>query len=192
MERLLEHYGITPSRGGKYVCCFHNDTNPSASIHKKTDAFHCFTCGKHLDVINFVQEKENVSFESAIKMLDTWFGLGLDENLDYAKKKKFIKMLQENKKEQERKKEYQEFKRKIIAELGRKIQIFDALAIETEKKFAEFVELHLSSIKELERLNWLFNKIVGLDQDINIEFELIYGETAEELLEKIKKGEIKI
>lgn len=46
---ILNKYNIPYSKN-KARCCFHGeDKHPSAYIYE--DIFHCFTCGKHLDVI---------------------------------------------------------------------------------------------------------------------------------------------
>ena len=85
MEDIIKHYGIKHNRK-KISCPFHGvDKPPSAQIYDK--AFHCFTCGKHLDVIGFVEEYFNLDFKEAMQKINIDFGLGLkkDEKVDYKK-----------------------------------------------------------------------------------------------------------
>jgi hypothetical protein len=68
MQDLVSSYGIKVIRG-TFLCPFHNDTNPSASIHKKTNRFKCFSCGAGGDTIQFVRLLEGISFPDAVKKL---------------------------------------------------------------------------------------------------------------------------
>lgn len=52
MRDYLELEEIHEERDGKYICLFHDDHNPSASIDNKTGKFHCFTCGKSWDILD--------------------------------------------------------------------------------------------------------------------------------------------
>lgn len=98
MDDIMQKYGIK-SRRGKARCPFHGiDKHPSAQIYEKN--FHCFTCGKHLDVIGFVQEYFNLDFKEAMQKINVDFNLGLNNNtkIDYQK----ILEIQEKRKENER------------------------------------------------------------------------------------------
>jgi hypothetical protein len=68
MERLFADYGLE-SRYGQYLCPFHSDTNPSMSIHKKTNRFKCWSCGESGDSIDFVMKMNKCSFAEAVKLL---------------------------------------------------------------------------------------------------------------------------
>lgn len=52
-------------------CPFHDDTSPSMTIYKESNTFMCrgASCGKHGDVIQFVQYADEVSFSEACKRL---------------------------------------------------------------------------------------------------------------------------
>ena len=52
-------------------CPFHNDTIPSMTIYKESNTFICrgASCGKHGDVIQFVQYADGVSFQEACRRL---------------------------------------------------------------------------------------------------------------------------
>lgn len=45
------HLGMFSEEGGKVVCPFHDDINPSMGIIPGTEVFHCFGCGAHGNVI---------------------------------------------------------------------------------------------------------------------------------------------
>lgn len=51
------------------VCLFHDDHKPSMGI--KNNRFHCFGCGAKGDVIDFVMKRDGLSFQNAIKFLNT-------------------------------------------------------------------------------------------------------------------------
>ena len=50
LDLYLEHGGL--QRGKALLCIFHEDSSPSASIHK--GRFHCFGCGLSLDPFAFI------------------------------------------------------------------------------------------------------------------------------------------
>lgn len=48
------------------LCPFHDDTNPSFGVNKKTGVWHCFACGKSgKDIVSLVSLVENISYEKA-------------------------------------------------------------------------------------------------------------------------------
>lgn len=59
---------------GKYwkgVCPYHHDTNPSLAVYG--DHYHCFGCGEHGDVIDWIQKRDNIGFVEAIEKLSKQF-----------------------------------------------------------------------------------------------------------------------
>jgi DNA primase len=52
------------------LCPFHEDRIPSFTVYPSTGTFHCYGCGKHGDVINFIREKEGLNFNQALDALD--------------------------------------------------------------------------------------------------------------------------
>lgn len=72
----------------KYVCCLHNDTDPSLGIiHSKSkgEIFHCFGCNAWGTVIDLHKKvslkyfKKNLDDEQAKRELCSIFGLSYDE-----------------------------------------------------------------------------------------------------------------
>ena len=79
LAKVCEDYGIMLiRRGGKYVChCpFHTESKPSCTIYPETNRFHCFGCGAHGGVIEFVMRKEHLSLPQAVAKMAN--GLGID------------------------------------------------------------------------------------------------------------------
>lgn len=69
--QVLTFYGLEVNRN-KHLCCpFHADKTPSMRVYEETNTVHCFSgnCrlqGKSLDVIEFVQQKEESTKHAAI------------------------------------------------------------------------------------------------------------------------------
>ncbi|HEU4414948.1 MAG TPA: DNA primase [Candidatus Angelobacter sp.] len=59
------------------LCPFHSEKTPSFSVHASRQFFHCFGCGKSGDVFKFIQEKEQVSFPEALRMLAEKLGIAM-------------------------------------------------------------------------------------------------------------------
>jgi hypothetical protein len=52
------------------LCPFHEDHRPSFAVYPETGRFYCFSCGKRGDVINFLRERERLSFGEALERLE--------------------------------------------------------------------------------------------------------------------------
>lgn len=50
-------------------CPFHEDRNPSFTVYTGTQTFHCFGCGAHGDVIEFLMRSERLTFQEALRAL---------------------------------------------------------------------------------------------------------------------------
>ena len=59
------------------LCPFHGEKTPSFSVHATRQFFHCFGCGKSGDVFKFVQEREQISFPEAIRLVAEKSGIPL-------------------------------------------------------------------------------------------------------------------
>ena len=60
---------VQKGKGYWTLCPFHNDRNPSMSINKEGQYYHCFVCNAGGDVINFVQNYESCTFMEAVEIL---------------------------------------------------------------------------------------------------------------------------
>ena len=77
IRQVVEFYGYKVNRNGQFICAFHNDHKPSASIKK--DYFNCFVCGAGGDLITFTAKLHGLSNYDACKKLDQDFRLGLSQ-----------------------------------------------------------------------------------------------------------------
>lgn len=77
IRQVIEHYGYKVNRANQFICPFHNDHKPSASI--KNDYFNCFVCGAGGDLISFTAKLHGLSNINACKKLDQDFHLGLSQ-----------------------------------------------------------------------------------------------------------------
>ncbi len=50
-------------------CPFHHDRSPSLYLYPERNDYHCFGCGAHGNVINFVQQLHKYSFKGAVEYL---------------------------------------------------------------------------------------------------------------------------
>lgn len=60
------------------ICPFHDDSRPSFDVHPVRQRYRCWSCGKHGDVISFVQEFERITFPEALELLARRAGIALD------------------------------------------------------------------------------------------------------------------
>ena len=78
LPRAAREYGYTPNRAGFICCPFHAERTPSLKLYERT--YHCFGCGAHGSVIDFVGELFNLSPLDAAKKLNADFCLHLTED----------------------------------------------------------------------------------------------------------------
>src|ERR1041385_1307931 len=82
------------------LCPFHGEKTPSFSVHATRQFFHCFGCGKSGDIFKFVQEREQISFPEAVRLVAEKMGIPLpkmqysseSEAEDAGKRGKLIEM----------------------------------------------------------------------------------------------------
>ncbi|MBM3732618.1 MAG: DNA primase [Acidimicrobiia bacterium] len=68
IKRGREHLGLCP---------FHKEKTPSFTVNEDKGFYHCFGCGKHGSVFDFVMETEGLSFPEAVERLAQDAGLAL-------------------------------------------------------------------------------------------------------------------
>lgn len=61
------------------LCPFHNEKSPSFSVSQSKQMYYCFGCGAGGNVITFLQQYENATFQEAVKMLADRAGIRLPE-----------------------------------------------------------------------------------------------------------------
>lgn len=78
IETVLTHYQIIVNKNHQACCPFHDDKTPSLKIYPETNSYHCFGCGATGDVIQFIQDKENLSKHEALKKATALVGTTID------------------------------------------------------------------------------------------------------------------
>ncbi len=86
---VISGYVKLQRKGSNYVgvCPFHNDRNPSMSVNRPRQMYHCFSCGAGGDVFKFVMEYENLTFPEAMKVLADRAGIELPQQ-EYSREEK--------------------------------------------------------------------------------------------------------
>jgi len=72
LESVIGNYLELKPSGSALVglCPFHDDHYPSFAVYSGKGNFHCFGCGAHGDVLNFLQRVEHLSFRQALGVLE--------------------------------------------------------------------------------------------------------------------------
>ena len=76
-REAAERYGVEVNHYGMALCPFHNDRHPS--LYVADDHYHCFACGEHGDVIDFVGRLFQLSPYDAARKLAADFHLTPDK-----------------------------------------------------------------------------------------------------------------
>ncbi len=63
----------------KGLCPFHGEKTPSFNVNRDRGFFHCFGCGAGGDVFKFIELKEQVGFQDAVRQLAQRFGIPVPE-----------------------------------------------------------------------------------------------------------------
>lgn len=73
IHRYVPTWEAPDDNGYEWVSClcpWHGDTNKSASVSFKRNAFHCFACPAKGDAIALIRQHEGVNFESALRITE--------------------------------------------------------------------------------------------------------------------------
>ena len=86
---VISGYVRIQKKGSSYfgLCPFHNEKSPSFSVSPAKQMYYCFGCGAGGNVITFVMEYENATFQEAVKMLAEKAGVNLPE-MEYSEEVK--------------------------------------------------------------------------------------------------------
>lgn len=63
----------------KGCCPFHHEKTPSFTVNDQKGFYHCFGCGAHGDIVNFVMQNNNLSFVDAVESLAAQAGMRVPE-----------------------------------------------------------------------------------------------------------------
>lgn len=77
-------------KGSNYfgLCPFHNEKSASFSVSSQKQMYYCFGCGKGGNVITFVMDYENESFQEAVSQLAQRVGMTLENEEDSAESRR--------------------------------------------------------------------------------------------------------
>ena len=86
---VISSYVRLQKKGSNYfgLCPFHNEKSASFSVNQPKQMYHCFGCNKSGNVITFIMEYENYTFQEALKLLADRAGVTLPE-IEYSKEAK--------------------------------------------------------------------------------------------------------
>lgn len=80
---VISRYIELKRRGANWIglCPFHTEKTPSFHVSEKRKIYKCFGCGKGGDVINFIREIENISFQEALKKINIEWEIAREKKL---------------------------------------------------------------------------------------------------------------
>lgn len=83
---VISGYVKLQKKGANYfgLCPFHNEKSPSFSVSPGKQMYYCFGCGAGGNVLTFVMEYENYTFQEALKSLADRAGVDLPK-MEYSK-----------------------------------------------------------------------------------------------------------
>lgn len=78
---VVSDYVHLVRRGANYMglCPFHNERTPSFSVNKNRNFCYCFSCHKGGSPVNFIMEKEGISYHDALLQLAAKYGIEVRE-----------------------------------------------------------------------------------------------------------------
>lgn len=80
VEVVSDYVNLT-RRGANFMglCPFHNERTPSFSVNRRKNFCYCFSCHKGGSPVNFIMEKEGVSYHDALLQLAKKYGIRVEE-----------------------------------------------------------------------------------------------------------------
>lgn len=78
---VVSDYVHLVKRGANYMglCPFHNERTPSFSVSPRRNFCYCFSCHKGGSPVNFIMEKEGISYHDALLQLANKYGIKVEE-----------------------------------------------------------------------------------------------------------------
>ncbi len=62
------------------LCPFHKEKTPSFTVNEEKGFYHCFGCGEHGSIFNFIMKTEGLSFPEAVEKLATELGMEIPKD----------------------------------------------------------------------------------------------------------------
>ena len=148
IESAIQTYtGLELRRAGRYLiglCPFHTEKEPSFTVRPDRNIFHCFGCGAHGSVIDFVMQLFRLSPLDAARKLAEDFGIPVPDfrALPSEKREKIRKQQEKLKKQRIRKKALRTWSEKAANEVCR-LRRLAWQSLETGQDYFEHPELVL-------------------------------------------------
>jgi len=80
VDLVSSEVNLKPQGKDLVGCCpFHTETGPSFHVSAAKQTYHCFGCGKHGDVFQWVMERESCTFYEAVRRLAKKAGIEINE-----------------------------------------------------------------------------------------------------------------
>ena len=78
---VVSDYVHLTRRGANFMglCPFHNEKTPSFSVSPRRNFCYCFSCHKGGSPVNFIMEKEGVSYHDALLHLAKNYGIKVED-----------------------------------------------------------------------------------------------------------------
>ena len=76
-------------KGKEYlgICPFHSEKTPSFTVNESKGFFHCFGCGEHGSLFDFLMKIDNLTFPEAVERLATEAGIDLPSDTPEARER---------------------------------------------------------------------------------------------------------
>ena len=116
LPQAVRFYGYDPNRASFIRCPFHDEKTASLKVYEKD--FHCFGCGAHGDVIDFVARLFNLDPVASAKRLNEDFKLGMD--LD---RPPDTEQIRKHRKTQEARRRFESWRDQMLNQLDQAIRI---------------------------------------------------------------------
>ncbi|QJC28195.1 CHC2 zinc finger domain-containing protein [Enterobacteriaceae endosymbiont of Plateumaris braccata] len=77
------------------ICPFHLEKHPSFVVSEEKQLYHCFGCGVHGNIIDFIMNYDHINFIESVKLISNFFGIIIPykndkNNLHNINKKQYI------------------------------------------------------------------------------------------------------
>jgi len=128
----------------KGLCLFHSEKTPSFIVYRDQGRYHCYGCGVHGDVIDFIRHSRGLSFPEALK------ALGADDYRISTSELKAIQARQRLQKAQRRR------ERDLAYTLGTAIRIAEKTLSDTDNADWEVNVLILQHLETLKYQHQIF------------------------------------
>lgn len=177
VQRVAEFYGFQVNRSGFMKCPFHQgDHTASLKLYDGDGGFHCFGCGAHGSVIDFVMRLFGLNFRQAVLRINADFHLGLTTSKpDRAARSAALEARRE---EQRRKDQAEENFRYMASERHYWRDVLEVLPPVRQGDDAYYHPLYVEAVKRLPYIEyWLDDFIEKGGKEHWMKFQHIQGTT---------------